>query len=145
MVIQELMAIFEPKMRNKIAKKHVPHLLVGVFALVIIYLDWLLTDAFRMEGSYVLVASVLLVSKLFDHYPTDITLFQWVSPLINASLILLTVLNFLVLAIALFGFGFTTGKVPMIWYLSLLANVGVLVSCIAYLATTIKRARTENK
>lgn len=111
----------------------------------IIFYEWKVVDDFKIEDIYIYFTTLLLlinwVINLKNTSLWNIIISSWV----NITLLATAVFNFWAFTIAHFGFMYTTGQIPLGWYLALIANFLVIVISVIDLYSTPSIRSTKNR
>ena len=114
-------------------------ILIHSLGLGTLYFDWLFYQNFQIEEIYLISLTLLISIKLISYCITKFKINYWVFGLINFSLIGISLYNFGILAITLFGFTYTTGSIPLIWFFVCVSSLGIFTISIMELIKKINK------
>ncbi|MFT5618582.1 MAG: hypothetical protein ACI85I_001817 [Arenicella sp.] len=105
------------------------HILVSLLALFVLYAEFFMLDSLDLEKPYVFLLSILLFSRLLALIKLKEELKITILGLADFALVGMSILNFSIVPVLIFGYSYSTGKIPVILAFGIIVNVGVMISC----------------
>lgn len=114
----------------RINKNQIFKVFISICSLLVLQYDYFFSDVFAIESIFWVGFSLLLILNTFVHLGFKQLKKDLIANTVNAVVFFVSVFNLFILAITLFGFGFTGQKTPLIWYIAVIFDIALFVTAV---------------
>lgn len=111
-------------------KNQIFKVFISICSLLVLQFDYFFSDVFAIESIFWVGFSFLLILNTLVHLGLKQLKKDWIANIVNTAVFFVSVFNLFILAIILFGFGFTGQKTPFIWYIAVIFEIALFVTAI---------------
>lgn len=98
-------------------------IVISLLSLGTLLYDFFISNEFNIEAIFLLGISVILVLNVLRLLSKSRGSKRWISFLTNACITIITCFNFFILALTLFGYGFSGAHIHSIWFMATFLNI----------------------